>query len=108
MMLHRHDLLCVEPSGWDAMLGCHPGLSYLTSRSDLDLIRSISDERNAALLVEGLLRLDADGPVRLDGELELPGGAAVHRAFIAHRLSPGGYADLLAVTLFLDALETRS
>ena len=31
--------------------------------------------------------------------------AAVHRAFVARRLSPGGCADLLACTLFLDALE---
>jgi triphosphoribosyl-dephospho-CoA synthase len=34
--------------------------------------------------------------------------AAVHRAFIARRLSPGGCADLLAITLFLDALDSRS
>jgi triphosphoribosyl-dephospho-CoA synthase len=34
--------------------------------------------------------------------------AAVHGAFIALRLSPGGCADLLAITLFLDALRTRS
>jgi triphosphoribosyl-dephospho-CoA synthase len=33
--------------------------------------------------------------------------AAVHRAFIARRLSPGGCADLLAITLFLDALGSR-
>ena len=31
----------------------------------------------------------------------------VHRAFVARDLSPGGSADLLAATLFLDALETR-
>ncbi|WP_313901915.1 triphosphoribosyl-dephospho-CoA synthase MdcB [Methylobacterium sp. J-030] len=31
-------------------------------------------------------------------------GAAVHRAFVAARLSPGGCADLLAATLLLDAL----
>lgn len=31
--------------------------------------------------------------------------AAVHRDFVARRLSPGGCADLLAITLFLDALE---
>ena len=31
--------------------------------------------------------------------------AAVHVAFIARRLSPGGCADLLAMTLFVDALE---
>ena len=32
--------------------------------------------------------------------------ASVHRDFIARRLSPGGCADLLAISLFLDALET--
>jgi triphosphoribosyl-dephospho-CoA synthase len=31
--------------------------------------------------------------------------AAVHRGFVARRLSPGGCADLLATTLFLDALD---
>src|SRR5271168_4604999 len=34
--------------------------------------------------------------------------AAVHRSFVARRLSPGGCADLLAITLFLDALEAHS
>ena len=34
--------------------------------------------------------------------------AAVHRAFVLRRLSPGGCADLLAITLFLDSLETLS
>ena len=32
---------------------------------------------------------------------------AVHREFVARRLSPGGSADLLAVTLFLDAMAAR-
>jgi triphosphoribosyl-dephospho-CoA synthase len=31
--------------------------------------------------------------------------AAVHAGFVARRLSPGGCADLLAMTLFVDALE---
>jgi triphosphoribosyl-dephospho-CoA synthase len=30
---------------------------------------------------------------------------AVHRAFVERRLSPGGAADLLAMSLFADALE---
>jgi triphosphoribosyl-dephospho-CoA synthase len=34
--------------------------------------------------------------------------AKVHRAFVARHLSPGGCADLLASTLFLDALEAHS
>jgi triphosphoribosyl-dephospho-CoA synthase len=33
---------------------------------------------------------------------------AVHRTFVARHLSPGGCADLLAITLFLDALESHS
>lgn len=32
---------------------------------------------------------------------------AVHRQFVARRLSPGGSADLLAVTIFLDRLESE-
>jgi triphosphoribosyl-dephospho-CoA synthase len=31
--------------------------------------------------------------------------ATVHAAFVARGLSPGGCADLLAMTLFVDALE---
>jgi triphosphoribosyl-dephospho-CoA synthase len=34
--------------------------------------------------------------------------AAVHAAFVARRLSPGGCADLLAMTLFVDALESAA
>jgi len=33
--------------------------------------------------------------------------AAVHASFVARHLSPGGCADLLAMTLFVDALETE-
>ena len=34
--------------------------------------------------------------------------ALVHAGFVARRLSPGGCADLLAMTLFVEALETRA
>lgn len=33
---------------------------------------------------------------------------AIHRALVARRLSPGGYADLLAATLLLDALDSQA
>jgi triphosphoribosyl-dephospho-CoA synthase len=32
---------------------------------------------------------------------------AIHQAFVRRRLSPGGCADLLAATIFLDAVESR-
>jgi triphosphoribosyl-dephospho-CoA synthase len=34
--------------------------------------------------------------------------ATAHHAFVARHLSPGGCADLLAITLLLDALEAHS
>jgi hypothetical protein len=34
MMLHRHDLLWAEPSAWDAVLGCYPGLTDLPLVAD--------------------------------------------------------------------------
>ena len=49
-------------------------MPYLTERSDLDLIWAVSDHASAETLLAGLRRLDAQSPVRLDGELELPGG----------------------------------
>jgi phosphoribosyl-dephospho-CoA transferase len=92
----------VTPRVFGALLWEHAtGLAYLTTQSDLDLLWSISDERSAVLLVERLLRLDAAGPVRLDGELELPDGAAVNWRELANR---GG--ELLVKTM--DGVEVRT
>ena len=49
--------------------------------------------------------LDAGG-VGADGWLAR--AEAVHKAFVARRLSPGGSADLLAMTLFVAACESPS
>lgn len=46
--------------------------------------------------------LDRGGVARADWRER---ARAVHRAFVARRLSPGGSADLLAMSLFVDALE---
>jgi phosphoribosyl-dephospho-CoA transferase len=78
-LLDLGEAVGITPRVFGALLWQHAtGLSYLTARSDLDLLWSISDERTAASLVKGLFRLDAEGPVRLDGELEVPDGAAVN------------------------------
>lgn len=58
---------------------------------------------------DGLLAARAAAATFLDaGGVAAPAwrdrAAAVHRAFVAARLSPGGCADLLAATLLLDAL----
>jgi phosphoribosyl-dephospho-CoA transferase len=101
-LLDLGEALGVTPRVFGALLWEHAtGLPYLTAQSDLDLLWSISDERSAALLVEGLLRLDAGGPVRLDGELELADGAAVNWRELANQ---GG--KLLVKTM--DGVEVRT
>jgi len=51
-----------------------------------------------------LTRLFLDqGGVRRPGWREC--ARSVHNDFVARRLSPGGSADLLAMTIFVDSLE---
>ena len=96
----------IAPRVFGALLWQHTtGLPYLTARSDLDLLWSISDERTAFSLVERLLRLDADSPVRLDGELELPDGAGVNWRELAQS-RPFQGDDLLVKTM--DGVEVRT
>jgi phosphoribosyl-dephospho-CoA transferase len=91
----------VTPRVFGAVLWQHvTGLSYLTARSDLDLLWSVSEEQTAASLVKGLLRLDVEGPVRLDGELEVPDGAAVNWRELAQNAN-----ELLVKTM--DGVEVR-
>ena len=59
---------------------------------------------------EGLAFAQASAQAFLDtGGVGMPDwrehAVATHRAFVARRLSPGGSADLLAVTLFLDGCD---
>ena len=69
----------VAPRVFGALLWQYlTGLPYLTERSDIDLLWAVSDHATVATLLAGLQRLDAQGPVRLDGELELPGGGGVN------------------------------
>jgi phosphoribosyl-dephospho-CoA transferase len=96
----------IAPRVFGALLWQHAtGLCYLTSRSDLDLLWSVSDERTASSLVAGLLQLDADSPVRLDGELELPDGAAVNWRELA-RSNAQPDDELLVKTM--DGVEIRN
>jgi phosphoribosyl-dephospho-CoA transferase len=63
------------------------------------------DERTALSLVERLLRLDAESPVRLDGELELPDGAGLNwRELAQSRADPSD--ELLVKTM--DGVEMRT
>ena len=78
-LLDLGEALKAPPRVFGALLWEHAtGLPYLSATSDLDLLWRVPDARTAAQLIEGLLRIDAGGPVRIDGELELPDGAGVN------------------------------
>jgi phosphoribosyl-dephospho-CoA transferase len=105
-LLNLGEAAGIAPRVFGALLWQHAtGLSYLTARSDLDLLWSVSDERSAASLAKGLLRLDADGPVRLDGELELPDGAAVNWRELAQSVA-SLEGEVLVKTM--DGVEVRT
>ena len=53
------------------------GLPYLSWTSDLDLIWHVSGADDAARLVPALERINAEAPMRLDGEIVTPTGLAV-------------------------------
>jgi phosphoribosyl-dephospho-CoA transferase len=105
-LLDLGDAVGTAPRVFGALLWQHAtGLPYLSARSDLDLIWSILDERTALSLVERLLRLDAESPVRLDGELELPDGAGLNwRELAQSRADPSD--ELLVKTM--DGVEMRT
>jgi phosphoribosyl-dephospho-CoA transferase len=105
-LLDVGDAVEIAPRVFGAVLWQHTtGLPYLSARSDLDLLWSISDERTALSLVEKLLHLDAESPVRLDGELELPDGAGVNWRELAQTFAGPG-DDLLVKTM--DGVEVRT
>ena len=54
------------------------GLPYLGTASDLDLLWTASRATDLDGLLDGLARIDAAGPIRLDGEIVMPDGAGVN------------------------------
>jgi phosphoribosyl-dephospho-CoA transferase len=57
------------------------------------------------LVVEGLLRLDAGGPVHLDGELALPDGGAVNWCELAQSVANLGDKVLVKT---MDGIAVRT
>jgi phosphoribosyl-dephospho-CoA transferase len=105
-LLDLGETVGTTPRVFGALLWEHvTGLPYLTAQSDLDLLWSISDERKAVLLVERLLRLDADGPVRLDGELVLPDGSGVNWRELAQSIANPGHEVLVKT---MEGVEART
>jgi len=84
-----------------ARVGCC--LALVAALEDTNLLHR-GGEGGYRFARDAAARFDRAGGVARDDWFAR--AAALHRAFVARRLSPGGAADLLAMTLFVDALET--
>jgi phosphoribosyl-dephospho-CoA transferase len=105
-LLNLGESMKISPRVFGALLWEHTtGLPYLHAQSDLDLIWSVSDAQTARLLVERLRRLDAESPVRLDGELQLPDFAGVNWRELAQN-NDDERSQVLVKTM--DGVEART
>lgn len=78
----------VVPRVFGSLLWQHAtGLSYIAAGSDLDLLWSGAHDASMKTLAGELRRLDEHGAVRIDGEIEMPDGAAFNWRELALRRS---------------------
>lgn len=76
----------VMPRVFGSLLWQHTtGLSYIAAGSDLDLLWSGTNHASMRTLAGELQRLDEHGAVRIDGEIEMPDGAAFNWRELAER-----------------------
>lgn len=75
-MASRHDLEArvFGSLAWQALTG----LDYLSDRSDLDLLLELRRDTDIQALAEDLAGIEICAPMRLDGELVRPDGAAIN------------------------------
>lgn len=75
-LAHRHSVgvRIFGSLAWQALTG----LAYVTERSDLDLLLSINSDTDLDRLAADVAAVEANAPMRLDGELMRADGAAVN------------------------------
>jgi phosphoribosyl-dephospho-CoA transferase len=90
----------VEPSAFGSLLWQHQtGLTYLSPRSDLDVLWPVPPGFDVLSLVFRIAEVQRDAPLRIDGEVIFPEGIAVNwrELWMAHRAANG--ASVLAKTM---------
>ncbi len=80
--------LALVPNVFGALLWqAVTGMVYLHAASDLDLLWPVADAAALAPLLDGLTRIEAAGPMRIDGEVLTAGGGVNWRELAAARRS---------------------
>jgi phosphoribosyl-dephospho-CoA transferase len=90
----------VEPSVFGGLMWQHQtGLTYLSPRSDLDLLWPVPAGFDVLSLVSGIAEIQSDAPMRIDGEIIFPDGGAVHWQELRNAHQTGHEAGVLAKTM---------
>lgn len=87
---HSVDVRVFGSLAWRALTG----LDYLTGRSDLDLLLDVRRDTDLDRLAADVAAIEADAPIRLDGELMRDDGVAVN-----WRELHGGAGEVLVKSL---------
>jgi phosphoribosyl-dephospho-CoA transferase len=77
----------------------HTGLTYLSPTSDLDVIWSTHAGCNIANLLRGIAQIERLAPMRIDGEIAFPQGAATNWRELHKALGKDGPAEILIKTM---------
>jgi phosphoribosyl-dephospho-CoA transferase len=90
----------VEPAAFGSLLWeHHTGLTYLSPTSDLDVIWSAHGGCNIASLLRGIAQIERVAPMRIDGEIVFPQGAAANWRELHKALDEDRAAEILIKTM---------
>jgi phosphoribosyl-dephospho-CoA transferase len=99
-LLDLGERIDVEPSAFGSLLWQHQtGLTYLSPRSDLDLLWPVPSGFDVLSLVFRIAEVQVDAPMRIDGEVIFPDGSAVHWRELWSAYLAGEGAEVLAKTM---------
>jgi phosphoribosyl-dephospho-CoA transferase len=90
----------IEPAAFGSLLWeHHTGLTYLSPTSDLDVIWSAHAGCHIANLLRGIAQIERVAPMRIDGEIVFPQGAAANWRELHKALDADGPAEILIKTM---------
>lgn len=90
----------IEPAAFGSLLWeHHTGLTYLSPTSDLDVIWSAQAGCHIASLLRGIAQIERGAPMRIDGEIIFPQGAAANWRELHKALDEDGPAEILIKTM---------
>jgi phosphoribosyl-dephospho-CoA transferase len=90
----------IEPAAFGSLLWeHHTGLTYLSPTSDLDVIWSVHAGCHIANLLHGIAQIERLAPMRIDGEIVFPQGAAANWRELHKTIGKDGPAEILIKTM---------